>query len=203
MEDELRAVGKRRGQKASGSIWRLCKAAFREAAGGKMMQGPKAYCIQPGASETEPEPQGILEVTTHHSFGSETQKGSAACSAYYITYGEAEPHKHTTTKSGAGLCGGQHREPWLQVSGLRATEASVLVREPGRGRQQTANCCQGPSAGALAGKQDVVQDKPELGLQSCPLSGVPALQHPSAGHLPLVPFPEDHRNPRLQACPFP
>lgn len=51
----------------------------------------------------------------------------------------------------------------FKLSGLGTSEASVLVRGPGRGLQQTANCHQVPQAGTQAGKQDIVQDKPEPG----------------------------------------
>lgn len=76
-----------------------------------------------------------------------------------------------------------------------------------RAREWTAaNSQLPPSCPGRAGKQDILQDKPEAGLQSCPLSVVPALPAFPAlvcWHLPFLPSPEDQRNPGLQVLSLP
>lgn len=141
-----------------------------------------------GSSETELELKGTSEVTTFSRFGTETQKSCAACSRSHISACQ-NPEPDTRVLVG----------PWWGVtyrtlasttpsSGLGSTEASVLVRGPGRGLPQRANCQSSPGQ---AGKQDVLQDKLAPHLQSSPFQGcllfLPS-QHLSAGH-PSPPLP--------------
>lgn len=113
-------------------------------------------------------------------------------------------------KAGVGLCGDCHMQSWLQphvqVSGPGTTEASVLVRGPGRGLLQTANCCPGPQAGAEAEKKDGVPERVSANLRGRSPSvapTLPACQYLCAGHLPHLPLPYvpgGQRDLRLQVC---